>query len=103
MGDSLVLIIDHVDAKGREAARLEAHRKYIDVQLTIPGKGAAAEEFGWRPVAACSQVTEKYDAAKDIAFFGDQPEIWFAVPPGYFAVFFPLRCPRPLGRQRVRS
>ena len=104
MGDSLVLIIDHVDAKGREAARLEAHRKYIDVQLTIPGKGAVAEEFGWRPVAACSQVTEKYDQAKDIAFFGDQPDIWFAVPPGYFAVFFPSDAHAPLaGKGAIRK
>ena len=104
MGDSLVLIIDHVEGKGREAARLEAHRKYIDVQLIIPGKGAVAEEFGWRPAAACSQTTEKYDAAKDIVFFGDQPEIWFAVPPGYFAVFFPSDAHAPLaGKGAIRK
>ena len=100
MGDSLVLIIDHVEGKGREAARLEAHRKYIDVQLLSPAKGAVVEEFGWRPTAACSQTTAKYDAAKDIVFFGDQPEIWFAVPPGYFVVFFPSDAHAPLAGSR---
>ena len=63
-----------------------------------------AEEFGWRPAAACSQTTEKYDAAKDIVFFGDKPEIWFAVPPGHFAVFFPSDAHAPLaGKGAIRK
>src|SRR5262245_35343343 len=53
MGDSLFLIIDHAQGKGRQAARLEAHRKYIDVQYSIPGT-PTPEEIGWRSTAACT-------------------------------------------------
>jgi YhcH/YjgK/YiaL family protein len=104
MGESLFLIIDFVEGKGREAARLETHRKYIDVQYIIPGKGALAEQFGWRPTATCSQATSPFDKDKDIAFFGDQPELWFTLPPGYFAVFFPSDAHAPLaGRGTIRK
>ena len=47
MGDSLVLIFEHVEPNRPDAGRLEAHRKYIDVQCIIPGKGAVAQEFAW--------------------------------------------------------
>jgi biofilm protein TabA len=104
MGESLVLIFDHVEAKGREAARLEAHRRYIDVQYIIPGKNAVAEEFGWRPTAICTETTSPYDKDKDIVFFGDKPELWFAVPPGNFAIFFPSDAHAPLaGSGTVRK
>jgi biofilm protein TabA len=89
MGDSLIMIVEHVEGKGRDFARLEAHRKYIDVQYIIPGKGAVAQEFGWRPTANCTQTTTAYDKEKDFVFFGDQPELWLPVPPGHFVVFFP--------------
>ncbi|HTQ38427.1 MAG TPA: YhcH/YjgK/YiaL family protein [Pirellulales bacterium] len=89
MGDALVMIIDLVEGKGRESARLEAHRKYIDVQYIIPRAGAIAQEFGWRPTATCSETTVPFDKAKDIVFFGDQPQLWFPLPPGHFVVFFP--------------
>lgn len=88
MGDSLYIIVEQVEGRGREAARLEAHRKYIDVQYIIPGS-ANPEEFGWRPTAACAKTTAQYDAAKDIVLFGDKPDIWLPVPPGYFIVFYP--------------
>jgi len=95
MGDTLVLIIENAQGKGRDAARLESHRKYIDVQFTIP-TSVAAEEFGWRSVDACASPEGKYDSAKDIIFYSDKPELWFPVPPGHFAVFFPPDAHAPL-------
>ncbi|HZZ29771.1 MAG TPA: YhcH/YjgK/YiaL family protein [Pirellulales bacterium] len=89
MGDSLVMIVEHVEGPGRDSARLEAHRRYIDVQYIIPAKGAIAQEFGWRPTASCTETTAAYDKAKDIVFFGDQPELWLSLPPGHFVVFLP--------------
>jgi biofilm protein TabA len=89
MGDALVMIVEQVEGTGRDAARLEAHRKYIDVQYIIPAVGAASQEFGWRPTGNCSQTTQPYDKEKDIVYFGDKPELWFPLPPGHFAVFFP--------------
>ncbi len=103
IGDALLLIVENVAGKGHDAARLEAHRKYIDVQYVIPGKPTANEEFGWRPTAACAQPG-KFDEAKDIGYFDDKPELWFALPPGHFVVFFPGDAHAPLaGSGEVRK
>jgi biofilm protein TabA len=96
MGDDLFLIIDHSDQKGRDGAKLEAHRKYIDVQFIVPRDGGVAEEFGWKPAAGCTSTTEAYDEAKDVGFFGDKPDLWFSLPPGNFVIFFPSDAHAPL-------
>jgi len=95
MGDTLVLIIENAQGKGRQAARLESHRKYIDVQFTIP-TSSAAEEFGWRSIDTCATPQGKFDAAKDIIFYDDEPQLWLPIPPGHFAVFFPPDVHAPL-------
>ena len=69
MGDDLFLIIDHSEQKGHDGAKLEAHRKYIDVQFIVPKAGAVAEEFGWKPTAACrDMIGAPDDEAKDVGF-----------------------------------
>ena len=103
MGETLVLIIENAQGKGRDVARLESHRKYIDVQFTIP-TSQSLEEFGWRSVDACDWPEGKYDAAKDIIFYADKPELWCTVPPGHFAVFFPPDAHAPLaGNGAIRK
>lgn len=92
-GDRMFVIIDHKSGKGREGARLEAHKAYIDVQYTFEGM----EEIGWAPLAACRPPTGGFDAEKDIAFFDDRPTTWLGVPPGLFAIFFPEDAHAPLG------
>jgi len=47
LGDEMFVIIDRKDGRGRDAARLEAHRRYIDIQYTVRGD----EEIGWTPLA----------------------------------------------------
>jgi len=90
-GDRLFVILGR-DQGRRSRARLEAHRRYIDIQLTLAG----AERIGWRPLAACSRPEGAFDAQNDILFFADEPESWFAVPPETFAVFFPDDAHAPL-------
>ena len=92
-GDRLFVLIDHQDGKGHGAARLEAHRQYIDIQLTLEG----LEEIGWSPLAACRPPAVAYDESRDIAFFDDRPSMWLSVPPGLFAVFFPQDAHAPRG------
>lgn len=92
-GDRLYVSIDRTDGRGRDGARLEAHRRYIDIQLTIEGH----DEIGWKPLGACAQVGIEYDAVKDIAFFKDRPESWLSLPAGHFAIFFPDDAHAPLG------
>jgi biofilm protein TabA len=102
MGDTLVLIFEQVEGRGRDASRLESHRKYIDVQFVVPTKGSGSEEIGWRSKPLCQDVAQAYDKEKDIEYYGDCPELWFKVPPGYFAVFFPDDAHAPLaGSEKV--
>jgi YhcH/YjgK/YiaL family protein len=92
-GDRMYVSVDEKDGRGRGGARLEAHRRYIDIQLTIGG----AEEIGWRSLADCRQPAGPFDYAKDIVFFEDRPDTWLLVPPGTFAIFFPEDAHAPLG------
>ncbi len=92
-GDRVYVLIDDRAGRGREGAQLEAHHKYIDVQLTIEG----GEEIGWRPLAGCRRRAGEFDEGRDIGFFDDRPETWLAVPPGHFAIFFPTDAHAPLG------
>jgi YhcH/YjgK/YiaL family protein len=91
-GDRMYVSIDHLEGRGRDGARLEAHRKYLDIQLTIDG----GEEIGWAPLASCRQPAGRFDDAKDIGFFENRPDTWLSVPPGRFAIFFPTDAHAPL-------
>jgi YhcH/YjgK/YiaL family protein len=91
-GDRMYVSIDEKDGRGRGGARLEAHRRHIDIQLTIAG----AEEIGWRPLVDCRQPAGPFDDGRDIVFFEDRPDSWVSVPPGTFAIFFPDDAHAPL-------
>ena len=92
-GDRVYVLIDDRAGRGREGARLESHRAYIDLQLTVDGN----EEIGWRPLAGCSQRAGDFDEVRDIVFYDDRPEAWLPLPPGHFAIFFPADAHAPLG------
>lgn len=91
-GDRIYVSIDAVEGRGREGARLEAHRRYIDIQFTIDGH----EEIGWKPLDACAVTSVAYDGAKDVMFFSDRPDSWLSLPAGHFAIFFPDDAHAPL-------
>jgi YhcH/YjgK/YiaL family protein len=93
-GDRLFVLIEHQTGRGHEGARLEAHRKHIDIQFTFEGM----EEIGWSPLSTCRAPSGGYDEAKDISFFNDdRPSSWLSVAPGLFAIFFPEDAHAPLG------
>ncbi len=92
VGEQLFALVSVGVGKGKTPARLEAHRKYIDVQFTLSGE----ELIGWRPTGLCKNASEPYEAAKDIEFFADRPFLWAQVPASCFAVFFPQDAHAPL-------
>jgi YhcH/YjgK/YiaL family protein len=99
-GERMYVSIDHAAGRGRAGARLEAHRRHIDIQFTIEGD----EEIGWRPLDACAQPDGAFDAERDVGFFSDAPETWVSVPAGTFAIFFPDDAHAPLaGSGTVRK
>lgn len=92
VGEELIAIVEHVPGRTREMARLECHRKYIDVQLVLEG----IDEMGWKPLADCYNPVSDYSAEKDIQFFLDAPATWIPVPPDAFCIFFPEDAHAPL-------
>lgn len=94
-GDKLYVLIAREKGRAHAGARLEAHRKYIDIQLTLAGQ----EEIGWRPTTECSQPDAPFDTTKDVCLYGDAPESWVSVPAGTFVIFFPDDAHAPLAGQ----
>lgn len=92
LGEDLFVIVEHEPGRTREAAKLEAHRRYIDIQLVLEG----VDEMGWKPLADCREPVDDYSAEKDIQFFRDVPVSWIATPPGTFCIFFPEDAHAPL-------
>ena len=91
-GDRMYVSIDHKAGRGEDGARLEAHRRYIDIQYTIGGD----ELIGWMPLAGCTAPDGAFDETKDVGFFADRPATWVSVPPGSFTIFFPHDAHAPL-------
>lgn len=84
-GNDLFVTVSESKMKSAEQARLETHDAYIDIQVPI----SKAERFGWSSRSTVKQETVAYDPARDIQFFGDQPQMCFDVQPGNFVLFFP--------------
>lgn len=91
-GESLFAIVEEANGRSRREARLECHRRYIDIQLVLTG----IDEMGWKPVRDCHEPVADYSDKRDIRFFQDEPASWIATPPGAFCVFFPEDAHAPL-------
>jgi biofilm protein TabA len=66
-------------------AKFEAHNNYIDIQVCPSG----SEEIGWKPRNTCIQPKGEYNTEKDVIFYSDQPDMYFTLHAGQFAIFFP--------------
>jgi YhcH/YjgK/YiaL family protein len=92
LGEDLFVIVEKVSGRSREAAKLECHRRYIDIQLVLSG----VDEMGWRALADCQQPIAEFNTERDIQFFDDIPSAWIATPPDTFCLFFPDDAHAPL-------
>ena len=88
----LFVIVEEAEGRTRAEAKLECHRKYIDIQLVLAG----IDEMGWKPLSDCHQSIADYNSERDIQFFDDVPDRWIAVPAGAFCIFFPDDAHAPL-------
>lgn len=91
-GDDLIAIVEHVTGRTKEMARLEAHQRYIDIQLVLEGD----ETMGWKPLADCYNPIGEHSIDRDILFFLDAPAAWIPVTPDHFCIFFPEDAHAPL-------
>jgi len=84
-GDHLFISLVELDGKKPEAAKMEAHKKYIDIQIVLSGQ----ETMGWTAIENCKNEINPYNAENDIVFYTDKPTTYVTVNPGEFAIFFP--------------
>jgi len=96
-GRRLFALAMDTQGKGRAGARLESHRRYIDLQYTVTGW----DEIGYENKSSCMADEKGYDAESDIEFYTNPPAVWLPVPAGSLAVFFPEDVHAPLGTDGV--
>ena len=73
------------DGVKKEDAKFEAHNNYIDIQVCPTG----TEQIGWKPRSKAVTPKEDYNAEKDVIFYKDQPDTYFELNAGQFAIFYP--------------
>lgn len=78
--------------RSAEEAKLEAHDKYIDVQVCLGG----SEQIGWRDRRTCTQIHKPYDTSADIVFYNDAPTSFITLHSGQLAIFYPTDSHAPL-------
>ena len=84
-GKNLFFNLQEVEGKTIKTARMETHDRYIDIQIPISG----TELMGWTARKNLKQMTEKYDAEKDITFYADEAAYTIKAQPSEFVIFFP--------------
>ncbi len=82
-GKNIFAILAEYQTKDIQNCKLEAHRKYIDIQYIISG----SELIGYAPLNN-QTVIEEYDEEKDVIFFDGETSL-VKLDTGMFAVFFP--------------
>ena len=87
IAEGLKAIISTAAGKTKEAslAKFECHDRHIDIQLCISG----VETIGWKPREKCVNPNGEYNPEKDVRFFHDNPDMYFLLTGGQFAIFFP--------------
>lgn len=65
-------------------AKFECHNQHIDIQLCIKG----VETIGWKPRKKCVTENGGYNPDKDVQLYNEQPDMYFQLTDGQFAIFF---------------
>lgn len=100
-GDNIFVMVQELELRPLEQARLELHRKYIDIQLVLRGD---EEVFGWSEKKDCLKPEAEFDEAKDIQLFVDTPQCFYTVREGQFSVLYPEDGHAPmLGKGKVKK
>ena len=83
--DDLFVNVNLVQPLERENARIEVHRKYIDIQIPV----TSDEEMGYTSASFLGAESQPYDPEIEAGFHCGEPDTWLKVRKGMFVVFFP--------------
>ena len=84
-GDEVFISSQEFEGKTKEAAKLETHVKYIDIQMPF----STVENIGWRSLDNLSSPSQPYNENDDIAFFDSPSTSYVTLSPGECVIFFP--------------
>jgi uncharacterized protein, YhcH/YjgK/YiaL family len=84
-GMRLKASIVETQLKPEEEAKLETHKKFIDIQIPV----TKAETFGWKSLSTLALSETGYDEANDFELYRDKPSAYVTVLPGEFVIFSP--------------
>ena len=91
-GEHSFALLQRYETKPEQECRLEAHRKYIDIQYIARGE----ECLGWCPISPDLVESVAYDEEKDVVFYQQMvPDSGLVLSEGLFAVLFPADVHRP--------
>ncbi len=91
-GENVYAMVGRAQGRDRDAAKLEVHRKYADIQIVLEG----IDEMGWKSCDECITPENEYDPDGDYQLFLDKTDCWIPVGPGMFTIFFPQDAHAPL-------
>jgi biofilm protein TabA len=85
--EGLKVIVSTANGKTAEASltKFECHDQNIDIQVCVNG----LETIAWKPREKCLTPNGDYNPEKDVRFFSDEPDMFFQLTDGQFAIFFP--------------
>ena len=92
-GSRLYAVVIRGQGRGKDGAKLEVHRRYIDIQYSVTNP----DLIGWKPTCDCRNPEQPFSAEKDIQLFQDTPDSWITTPAGCFGIFFPEDAHAPQG------
>ncbi len=84
-GRDLYAIVSRTDGEPEKPPKLEAHRRYIDIQIALAG----SFDIGWKSLASCKRNIKAYDEENDYVLYEDESDVVVTLQPGMFGVFFP--------------
>jgi biofilm protein TabA len=102
-GDELFYLVQDLDLRTMEESRVEAHRKYADIQIPF----SAVERYGFALQPDLAPVDDQFES-KDLAFYPTPArESFIDAVPGTYLVFLPEELHRPCviadGPQKIRK
>jgi len=84
-GDNLYYIVQRYETRPADQCKLEAHKKYIDIQFVAAGE----EILGYTPLENL-ETSQPYNEAKDIVLYKMPAKISIMkLGPGMFCILFP--------------
>ncbi len=89
--DRVYALIQEYETKPREGGKLEAHRRYVDLQSVLRG----SEVCGYLALPAAPSCDTPYNAEREFMLLNDKASDYSALLPQRFALLFPWDAHQP--------